>query len=374
MERIDFQRTIHLTEEVPLLAHIGTLDFYPRTSLLHLDSRGRELLGFSDERKLSYDCVLGAIHPDDAERVHETIESTLRGEGNGRCALECRLSGTAETGLRWASLQGRAYFDPAGNCERFVSTLSEVTQKKQTEEELRSAIQARDEFLSIASHELKPPLTSLSLQLQMLHRSVQLGDKGLTTEKLEKSLALCERQSRRLADLLDELLDLTRIRLGRLRLVYEEVNLSQLASEMLEQIKAEFNEGERIVTIDAAPEAVGLWDRSRIEQVAINLFSNAFKYGEGRPIQISVRKNTETQKLYLEVRDQGMGIAPQLQEKIFERFERAIGFANISGLGLGLYITRQIVEAHGGTIHVQSSPGQGSTFTVELPKYPHHSN
>jgi PAS domain S-box-containing protein len=369
MEKPDFQHIIHPIEDTTLLAHIGTLDFYPRTSVLKLDRRCRELFGLSQDAPATYDALIGAVHPEDAERVHETLEAALRRSGEDRCSFECRLSGE----LRWVLIQARAYFDPAGNCERFVGAVTEITKQKQVEEELQSTIQARDEFLSIASHELKTPLTSLSLQIQTLSRSLRKSDPGLTPQKLEKSLNLCERQSARLSGLLDELLDLTRIRVGKLHLVYEEVNLALLAVETVEHVKAEFGGGEknRNVEVDADPSAIGMWDRSRIEQVATNLISNAFKYGEGKPITVSVKKSPETQKLFLTVRDRGMGIVPRMHQKIFERFERAIGFSNISGLGLGLYISRQIVEAHQGTIRVESSPGLGSVFTVELPKYPH---
>lgn len=148
------------------------------------------------------------------------------------------------------------------------------------------------------------------------------------------------------------------------------MDLGQTVRELVTQFKGEAEEKGYKLGVEVTSEVVGTWDPGRIEQVVRNLISNALKYGEGKPIQIFVGLDpTKTQALFI-VKDRGMGISSDLQEKIFKRFERAIRARNISGLGLGLYITRQIVEAHGGRITVRSRLGQGAIFTVEIPLHP----
>lgn len=200
--------------------------------------------------------------------------------------------------------------------------------------EAQEAIYARDEFLSVASHELKTPLTSLSLQLQILARSVKGSlnarkKAGSTSETIEmpmrlaKNVGTCETQSNRLAALLDELLDLTRIRLGRLQLERENVDLSAVVQETVTRFKAEATQKGVAISVHPALRTIGQWDRVRIEQIASNLISNALKYGEGKPISISIEKDDIDHKAKLVVQDHGMGIPEEMQKRIFERFERA---------------------------------------------------
>jgi signal transduction histidine kinase/FixJ family two-component response regulator len=229
----------------------------------------------------------------------------------------------------------------------------------------QEAIQARDEFLSIASHELKTPLTSLQAHVQMLLRGVQKGQLP-AAEQLEKRLERAEQASKRLVQLINGLLDVSRISAGRLELEPERVELVEVVREVAARFGPELAEAGCVLQLIADSPTVGNWDRFRVEQVLNNLLSNAVKYGPGRPIQVRVEAEEGTARLA--VRDFGIGIAPEQIERIFARFERAVPARNYGGLGLGLYIVRQIVEAHGGTIQVESQPGAGSTFTVELPQ------
>jgi PAS domain S-box-containing protein len=230
----------------------------------------------------------------------------------------------------------------------------------------QSAIQARDEFVSIASHELKTPITSLKLQLQMMIRGINI-EKGTTPspEKLLKSLTSSSMQIERLTALIEDLLDVTRIETGKLTYRFEEVNLSKLVKEVDERFAEEIKRTKCSLTELIDNDIMVFCDRYRIEQVLVNLISNSIKYGSNSPIVISVKAKEE--KVEINVSDSGMGIPKEMQSKIFERFERAIASTNISGLGLGLYITKQIIDAHQGSIGVVSDLGKGSTFTVILP-------
>jgi two-component system sensor kinase FixL len=253
-----------------------------------------------------------------------------------------------------------------------VAAVRDVTERKKIEERARlyrraqEEVRERDEFLSIASHELRTPVTALQLQLQLLQRTAGRSSEALPAILLQKVEGL-ERQTRRIALLVNELLDVSRMRLGRFELKLEEADLAQLAREAVEQLRDEVERTGSTLSFLAQP-AVGRWDRLRIEQVVTNLVANAVKFGEGRPIIVSVGAGPGRARITVE--DHGIGIAQEDQSRVFGRFERAVPSRNFGGLGLGLYITREIVEAHGGTIQLTSSPGSGSVFTVELPMSP----
>lgn len=231
-------------------------------------------------------------------------------------------------------------------------------------EEAKAAVQTRDEFLSIASHELRTPLTSLSLQLQILamkSRGVKKEEDLKTVEEISnRSL----RAARRLTQLLDELLDLTRLRLGKLEIKRERCDLVPVVFDAVATLGAEAASKGSEIAVRAASSVNGEFDSLRMSQVVTNLVSNAIKYGNGNPIDVWVER--QGNRSVVAVKDRGHGIPSDKLAQIFDRFERAEADAAITGLGLGLYITRQIVEAHGGKIRVDSEPGQGSTFVVEL--------
>ncbi|MCY1014631.1 sensor histidine kinase [Pyxidicoccus sp. MSG2] len=227
------------------------------------------------------------------------------------------------------------------------------------------AIRLRDEFLSVASHELKTPLTPLALKLQGMKRSLPVESLGDAAERMRGDLELAQRQVRRLAELVDGLLDVSRIRAGRLQLELESVDLSALVRELVARYEPQAQRAWSRIFLEADPSILGRWDRSRLEQVVSNLLSNALKYGAGKPVHVQVAASEKTARLV--VRDEGIGIEPQSLHRIFQRFERAVSERHYGGLGLGLYITRQIVEAHGGCVGAESAPGQGATFTVTLP-------
>ncbi|MFL5813725.1 MAG: PAS domain-containing protein [Bdellovibrionia bacterium] len=239
---------------------------------------------------------------------------------------------------------------------------------RQANRQLEEALHARQELIDICSHELKTPLTTLRLQTQTALRKISKGDVSVCEPaRIQRLLASCDDQMGRLNHLVEDMLDLTRISAGKLPIDPERFSLSALVLEVLERFDEQFSEAGCRASTSLEPNVIGNWDRFRIDQVLTNLISNAIKYAKGKPIQVSLRKSQDAKVAVLSVKDEGAGIAPENHERIFNRFERAVSANEISGLGLGLYITRQIIELHAGTIHVESALGKGATFIVELP-------
>ncbi|MDI1478403.1 AAA family ATPase [Polyangium sp. y55x31] len=233
----------------------------------------------------------------------------------------------------------------------------------------QEAIGLRDEFLMVASHELKTPLTALQMQTQLVERLVRRdASANLTPARIEAMLQVFHRQITRLGNLVDGLLDVARLHGGRLTLTLEPVELSALIREVVGRLAAQLATAGCRTELEMDEPVVGQWDRSRLEQVLVNLLSNAMKYGMQQPIQVTMRRQAASALLV--VRDHGIGIAEKDQAKIFNRFERATPAQNFGGLGLGLYLVRWIVNSHGGSVRVESKPNAGATFIVELPLRP----
>jgi PAS domain S-box-containing protein len=238
---------------------------------------------------------------------------------------------------------------------------------RETKAELEKAVQIRDEFMSIAGHELRTPLTSLILQTQLRRRSLKRADDSSFTDiKLAKMFESDDRQLQRLTRLIDDMLDISRINSGKLSMNLEEFELCTLVNDVVERNLELFKAKGAEIKIDSDMPINVRWDRFRIEQVITNLLTNALRYGASKPIHIEVRN--ELGHAVIIIKDQGIGIAKEDLERIFHRFERVSGTNETKGLGLGLYIVSQIIEAHNGSIKVESHPGKGSAFTIEMPK------
>jgi signal transduction histidine kinase len=228
----------------------------------------------------------------------------------------------------------------------------------------QDAVAMRDEFLSIASHELKTPITSLKLRLQMAKRSL-LINKSPSPEGLARVFDFSSAQVDKLSRLIEDLLDVSRIQAGKLSLISDEFDLGNLVNEVVGRLSADTLAASCTVIVRAAQPVIGTWDRGRLEQVLVNLLSNSIKYAPGCRVFIDIteRNNQAT----IRVQDNGPGVPTEKQAKIFERYERVTEDRNAHGLGLGLFIAKQIVEAHQGKIWVENAPEGGAIFVVQLP-------
>ncbi|APR76031.1 Signal transduction histidine kinase CheA [Minicystis rosea] len=256
---------------------------------------------------------------------------------------------------------GRADLELAEEVARRAATSIDNARLYRASQE---AVRARNEFLTVASHELNTPVTSLMLALSSLRRATASG-RPVDAHVMDKRIELASRQGTRLTRLINDLLDVSRVEAGPLALELTDVDLDALVREVIERFKDELSQSRCRVTVHASAPLVGRWDRARLDRVVMDLLSNAIKFGAGKPIEIFL--DAERGIARLAVRDHGIGIEREQRDRIFGRFERAVSERHYGGLGLGLYISRRIVEDHGGTIRCDSRLGAGTTFTVELP-------
>jgi signal transduction histidine kinase len=241
-----------------------------------------------------------------------------------------------------------------------------LQQLQSTQRELEQAVRMRDDFMSIVAHEVRTPLNGLILETQL--RKMHLARDNAAAFTLDKMHAMVdrdERQIKSLIRLIEDMLDVSRIRTGKLSIRPTRFDLSALVRNLLQNFAPQIDAAESSVTLDAEQPVLGSWDEFRIEQVVSNLLTNALRYGAKSPI--SVKVYSEGQQALVEVRDQGIGIDQENQKRIFQQFERVSAKQVVAGLGLGLFISEQIVTAHGGSITVESRIGEGAMFRVCLP-------
>ncbi|MDA7416596.1 hybrid sensor histidine kinase/response regulator [Xenophilus arseniciresistens] len=235
-------------------------------------------------------------------------------------------------------------------------------------QELERAVRMRDDFMSMVSHELRTPLNTLLLESQLRKLHLARGHSAsFTPQKLLEMAERDQRQIQSMVRLIDDMLDVTRLRNGRLSMKPQPCDLAVLAGRVVDTLRQQAESAGVALSLDAPAPVHGVWDEFRLEQVLTNLLTNALRYGGGEPVHVQVDSIDGLARM--QVRDRGQGIAPEDQARIFGQFERAHGDRSpVAGLGLGLFITREIVQAHGGRIEVQSQLGEGSTFTVTLPR------
>ncbi|WP_257458023.1 sensor histidine kinase [Archangium lipolyticum] len=372
-EHLVVARALRESEERFRMLLAGVKDF----AIFMLDAGGRvETWNLGAERLYGHSAeeIIGqhisGLYTEEDQRARREEEDLATASLHGRHESECER--VRKDGSRyWAHVVTTAVRDSDGRLRGFAKVTRDVTDKRKAEEEkerllreLKEAVAARDEFLSIASHELKTPLTSVKLNLRALeHRTEQTGEK--TDGTAGRKIVRIHGQIDRLAKLVNSLLDVSRITANRLDFHLEEVDLGEVLQDVLGQFKEDLDRAGCSLHLRSDTGVLGRWDRLRLDQVVSNLLSNAIKYGPGRPVEVDLQRLGKSTRLV--VRDHGIGISARDQERIFERFERAVSLQHYGGFGLGLWISRQIVEGLGGSIAVHSEPGLGSTFVVELP-------
>lgn len=252
--------------------------------------------------------------------------------------------------------------------EELASRLAVAIENALLYERAQRAVQIRDDFLSVASHELRTPIAVLQLEIQGLAELARKKAAQWNDDTLSKRIHRSTQSVGRMAQLVEALLDVSHISAGRFQLTPKPFDLSELAREVVERFQGQANRVGCGLVLRAPSPVSGSWDRVRLDQVLVNLLSNSIKYGPGKPIEVEVGESGE--QALLSVVDHGIGIAPADLERIFGRFERAVSSRHYGGLGLGLFIARRIVEAHGGTVVAEATPAGGATFRVVLPKEP----
>jgi PAS domain S-box-containing protein len=233
--------------------------------------------------------------------------------------------------------------------------------------EAREAIQTRDNFLAVASHELRTPLSALSVLVSSLVRGARSGRLStLSSDTLIERLGKAERQVTQVSRLVDRLLDVSRLSTHELSLEREHMDMAEVARDVISRFEEQAAEVGSGIELKTVGPSWGWWDRSRIDQVLTNLVGNAVKYAPGSAITVSVSSGSSG-NIRLTVEDGGPGISTEDQERIFEQFERAVASESAPGMGLGLWLVRRIVTAHGGAVSIDSAPGRGATFAIVLP-------
>jgi PAS domain S-box-containing protein len=326
---------------------------------LRLNDRFAQIIGY-DEQELRLLTFRDVTHPDDVEADERLVDALLRGDARVY-GIEKRFVHRDGT-TAWANVTVSMVRDGAGKPRYFIAAAEDIAARKAVEQDLRDAVRARDEFLHIASHELRTPLTSLRLQLESLRGAV---GRPFEPERLGAKAESALRQTARLAMLVDGLLDVSRLADGEVRLEPEDADLAEAIRVLVRRFGSDAEKAGSELRLSADEPVRARFDLGRIDQAVTHLLANALKYGAGKPVDVTVRGDGAVARVV--VRDRGIGIDARERERIFGRFERAVSSRHYGGLGLGLFLARRAVEAHGGTIFVESAPGVGSTFTIELP-------
>jgi PAS domain S-box-containing protein len=340
--------------------HMGTWTLELATGELSMSGETARILGLDRLDEGVQKVIDMAVHSEDRPEARRVLEKAIAERAPYR--FECRVV-DPDGSIRWILSQGNARYGADGAPVTLSGIVMDITDRKQDERALEESVRARDEFLSIASHELRTPLTSLKLQLQLGRRRFKTGE--ASPDVVDAILQTSLRQAARLEQLVDELLDVSRIKAGGISLSFEELRAGDVIRGVAERYGDELREAGCELTVQGDLDVKVRWDRSRMEQVFMNLLTNAVKYAAGAPI--SIRAENRGGWYRVSVQDGGPGVPEESRDRIFERYERADAPRSLGGLGLGLYIVRQIVQGHGGNIRVEGEPGTGARFVVEVP-------
>jgi two-component system, OmpR family, sensor kinase len=299
-------------------------------------------------------------------------ESVVQALRDARATLSLALAGNPEQSqlaiedaLRAIGRAERAFAPAPGAAAAQGAPPAHALERRL--QELSRTVELQDEFLSTLGHELRNPLSPIYMQAQYLLAQVRQGQpRALSAEWLVPQLeGFCGRMQRFL-EMLNRIMDVSRMSAGHVTLELEEFDLVVLVREVASGYEREIGAARSELRLDVPAHMPGIWDRLRVEQIFTNLLSNAIRYGAGKPIEVKIGGDVE--QVEIVVKDQGVGIAPEDQQRIFERFERAGKKRSSGGFGIGLWTVRQICLAMGGHVSVTSQPGAGSEFIVVLPR------
>lgn len=299
------------------------------------------------------------VHPDDTEALRKWEECLRTGKSYQSNIRFRRKDGA----YRWHLSKANPLYQ-RGKIVGWVGGAVDIDDQIHAQQVLQDALKSKDDFFSIASHELRTPITALKMQVQMLRYGIQ--KQNFDTDRVLHGLASADFQTDRLVKLIDNLLDVTRIKNNKLSIDRSGlINLTHIVESVASRLHDVAKSSGCRITLELEKNVSGYWDSMRVEQLVTNLVSNAVKYGDKKPIHLSL--HSQQNCAVLKVRDQGIGIAPEDRGRIFNKFERTASATNFSGLGLGLYISNQIALAHGGSISVTNNESKGSVFTLTLP-------
>jgi PAS domain S-box-containing protein len=325
-----------------------------------------ELWGVVPEHfKYQRSMLQSKVHPEDVDVMKFSIDLAIK---TGTVyELEYRIIPSPGV-VKWVQSRGRCTFEKESKTPvRFSGVVYDITEKKMKQEALDKATKARDQFFMIASHELRTPLTCLELQLQVMEWDLKNKyPDEFSAEKIEQNLKKQREHLSRITRIMDNILDESRISHGKLPMHIEEFDLSEMVLNILGEFRLTAETAGVTVQAETQKDLLGSWDRFRLEQALLNLLTNALRYGNKNPIFVQVKGNDKT--VTLTVKDQGIGIKPEDHDRVFDRFERANSDNEGNGMGLGLFISKNIVKDHGGEIRLKSEFGKGSEFHIILPR------
>ncbi len=339
-------------------ARLGTFDMDLEKGTMEWDQRCRELFGISHQGIVTYekDFVTG-LHPEDRNRITKIIDNVfIKSISNGDYDVEYRTVGVEDQKIRWVKAMGKAYFNEQDKPVRFIGTVLEITERK--EDEIR-----KNDFIGMVSHELKTPLTSLNAFIQVLQGMAVKDEHQRRIDFLTKA----SQQVKKMNTLINGFLNSSRLESGKIQLDLKFFYLDQLINETIDEIKLTVNSHQ--ITLSPCDPVEVYADRDKIGSVIINLLSNAVKYSpKGKDIKVNC--SIREKEVVVSIEDEGMGLKPEEITHIFDRFYRVSSShtRNISGFGIGLYLSAEIIKRHSGRIWVESEKGRGSTFYFTLPE------
>jgi len=338
-------------------AQLGTFDMDLVKGTLEWDARCRLLFGISHQNDVTYESdFLPGLHEADRENIGKIINRTfIKSESNGDFDVEYRTVGAEDQQVRWVRAKGKVFFDEQGRPLRFIGSVLEITDQKQNE--IR-----KNDFIGMVSHELKTPLTSLKAYVQVLNSRSKAEGNSFAISSLNK----VELQINKMSALINGFLNLSRLETGKIHLNMITFRMDELVNEIIEESLLVMSTHKiQLLPCDCLSVHA---DRDKIGQVITNLISNAVKYSpRGKLVELECKMVGNT--VQVSVSDEGMGIRPQDKDRLFERFYRveSTHTENISGFGIGLYLSAEIVHRHNGKIWLESEKGVGSTFFFSLP-------